>query len=130
MSTDLLSDVGAAKGAATEEGTQWGLASLVIGGGLCLAAPITLVANILLWRAGPSGLPVGLALAAAVVGLLVVAGLAASGIAFGLRGWRATAGGGRPSPLATAGVLTGAAASVIWLIVGIDLIAILVSFAS
>jgi hypothetical protein len=125
MATELLSDVGDEKGTTTGDGAQWGLASLIIGGVLLLDAPITLVFNALLWRSGPSGLPIVPAFAGAVLGLLVIFGLAAFGIGLGVIGWRMAPNGRRPSPLARAGVATNIAATVLWLIVGTDLIIIL-----
>jgi hypothetical protein len=129
MVTELRSDVGDAKGAATGDGAQRGLASLIIGAVLVLDASITLVFNTLLWQAGPAGLPLVPAFAGAVVGLLVVLGLAAFGIGLGLMGRRRAPDNRPPSPLATAGVATGIAAMILWLVVGIDLIVILASFA-
>jgi hypothetical protein len=127
MTTELLSDVGDEKGT-TDDGPQWGLASLVIGGVLLIDASITLVFNTLLWWSGPAGLPMVPVVAGAVVGLLVVLGLAAFGIGLGLRGWIEAPIGRRPSPLARAGVATSVAAMILWLMVGIDLIVILNSF--
>jgi hypothetical protein len=129
MAAGLLSDVGDAKGAAADDPAQWGLASLIIGAVLLLDASITLVFNTLLWRNGPSGLPIVPAFVGAVLGLLVVLGLVAFGIGLGVRGWRGTPADRRPSPLAIAGVATGATAIILWLVVGIDLIVILSSFA-
>jgi hypothetical protein len=129
MGAELLSDVGEAKGATTGDGAQWGLASLIIGAVLLLDASITLVFNTLLWRSGPSGLPLVPAFAGAVLGLLVVLCLAGFGIRLGVRGWRMAPDGRPPSPLVTAGVATGVAAMILWLVVGIDLIVILSSFA-
>jgi hypothetical protein len=74
-------------------------------------------------------LPVGPAFAGAVLGLLAVFCLAAFGIASGLRGGHKLPGDRPPSPLALAGVATGVAAVVLWLVVGIDLIEVLSSFA-
>jgi hypothetical protein len=99
----------------------------VIGAVLVLAVPIASIFNVVFWRSGPSELPVVPALAGAVFGLLVILGLAVFGVAAGLKGRRAS-GDSRPSPLATAGVVTGAAAIVLWIVVGIDLLAILISF--
>lgn len=131
MATGLLSDVGDTKRAVTVgESAQWGLASLLISGLLLLAAPVTLIFNILLWQAGPFGIALGPAFVGAGLSLLVILGLTACGIAFGLKGRRMAADDRRPSPLTTAGVLTGVAALLLWLVVGIDLIAILCSFAS
>jgi hypothetical protein len=129
MATGLLSDVGDAKGATTDDGAQLGLASLIIESVLLLDSSIALVFNTLLWRNGPSGLPIIPAFAGAVLGLLVVLGLAAFGIGLGIKGSRKAFGDRPPSPLAIAGVVTGGAAVILWLVVGIDLIVILSSFA-
>jgi hypothetical protein len=128
MSAELLSDVGDAKGAATQDRAQSGLASLIIGAVLLLKSSIALVFNTLLWRSGPGGLPIVPALIGAVLGLLIVLSLAVFGIALGLRGLAREHPGLPSSPLASAGVATGAAATMLWLIVGIDLLSILSSF--
>ena len=86
MAAGLLSDVGDAKGATTDDRAQSGLASLIIGAVLLLDSSITLVFNMLLWRSGPEGLPIVPAFAGAILGLLVVLCLAAFGIGLGVRG--------------------------------------------
>jgi hypothetical protein len=128
MTTDYLTDVGATKGATATERAEWGLASLMIGVVLILAAPVALIFNVVFWRSGPSGVPKVPAFVGAVLGLLVILGLAGFGIAAGLKGRHRAPDDSRPSPLATAGVVTGAAAMILWLVVGIDLLAILSSF--
>src|SRR5690349_1654431 len=120
MATDYVTDLGATKGATAAERAQWGLASLLIGAALIIAAPVALIFNVLLWRSGPSGLAKVPALCGAVLGLLAVLGLAAFGLAAGVKGRRAP-DDSSASPLATAGVVTGATAIILWLIVGIDL---------
>ena len=119
------SDVGVAKNSASAEGFAWGLASLGLGGVVLLAAPITLVFNVLLWRAGPAGVPKELAILGGAFGLLTMLGLACCGIVFGVTGYRIDRDDRRSSPLATAGVLVGAAATIVWMIVGMDLFLIL-----
>jgi hypothetical protein len=68
------------------------------------------------------------ALIASVIGLFVVLSLAGFGIAAGLKGRHRTLVLLRPSPLATAGVVTGSAAMILWLLVGIDLLMIVAPF--
>jgi hypothetical protein len=128
MSTDYMADVGPAKDVTAAERAQWGLASLMIGAVLTLAVPVALIFNVVLWRSGPSGLPKVPAFVGSVLGLVVILGLAVFGIAAGLKGRQPAPGESRPSPLATAGVVTGAAAMILWIVVGIDLLAILSSF--
>jgi hypothetical protein len=123
-----LADVGATKDVTAGERAQWGLASLMIGAVLVLAAPVASIFNVVFWRSGPSGLPKVPAFVGAVVGLGVILGLAGFGIAAGLKGRHRAPGELRPSPLATAGVVTGAAAMILWIVVAIDLLAILSSF--
>jgi hypothetical protein len=129
MTAGLLSDVGEAKGETVDDRAHWGLASLIIGAVLLLDSSIVLVFNTMLWRSGPAGLPIVPALAAALLGLAIVGSLAALGVAMGVRGLRRDGGDRPPSPLAIAGVATGVAAILLWLVAGIDLILILASFA-
>jgi hypothetical protein len=128
MVTDVISDVGIAKSSTSGDGTAWGLASLGLGAALLLAAPITLVFNVILWRTDHSGLPVVPALLGAVLALLMMLGLACCGIVFGMTGRRIDRDYRQPSPLATAGLLASVAAMILWIIVGVDLLVILWSF--
>jgi hypothetical protein len=128
MTTDSMFDIGLAKGLTASERAQWGLASLLIGAVLIVAALTTLIFNVILWKSGPSGIPRFTALIGTVIGLVAVLGLASFGIAAGLKGRNRTAFDFPPSPLATAGVVTGSAAMILWLITGIDLLMILASF--
>jgi hypothetical protein len=130
MSAPFDTDFGPPKGSPTsEDGAAWGLASLGLGAVTLLVAPITLVFNVLLWRAGSlSSLPKAPATGGAVLGLLVMLGLACASIAFGMRGRRIDRDHRRASPLSLAGILVGVVAIFLWLIVGIDLLAILSSF--
>jgi hypothetical protein len=126
MAAESFSDVGSAKLIPEGDGVAWGLASLALSGVVLLAAPISLVFNVLLWQSEHSrGLPRKLALPAAILGLFVMLCLAGCGILFGIRGRDIDRDHGRPSPLALAGTLAGLAATIIWLIVSIDLIMIL-----
>jgi hypothetical protein len=128
MTTDSLFDIGLAKDMTASERAQWGLASLLIGAVLILAALTTLIFNLILWQSGPRGMPRGSAIMGTVLGLLVVLGLASFGIAAGFKGRTRTPLDFPPSPLATAGVVTGTAAMILWLLIGIDLLVILASF--
>jgi hypothetical protein len=128
MITDRLIDIGLAKDLTGSERAQWGLASLLIGAALNLAALTTLILNVILWQSGPRGMLRMSALVATVMGLLVVLSLAGFGIAAGLKGRDRTFVDLPPSPLATAGVVTGSAAMILWFLIGIDLLVILTSF--
>jgi hypothetical protein len=104
---------------------QWGLASLLIGCTLLLAACGTLIFNVLLFRAGPAGIPTGLAFVGGLIGTLVVSALGLASVVFGVLGWqRAYAAGSSPA-LGVAGVVTSIVGLIAWLIAAIDLIAIL-----
>jgi hypothetical protein len=129
MITDEYSDVGVSKNSTSGDGATWGLASLGLGAVVLLAAPITLVFNVLLWRSNPSAdLPIVPAILGAALGLLVMLGLARCSIMFGMKGRRIDREDRRSSPLAAEGILVGAAATIVWTMVGIDLFAILSSF--
>ena len=101
---------------------------MLIGAALNLAALTTLILNVILWQSGPRGMLRMSALVATVMGLLVVLSLAGFGIAAGLKGRDRTFVDLPPSPLATAGVVTGSAAMILWFLIGIDLLVILTSF--
>lgn len=109
---------------------QWGLASLLLGCTLLLAACVTLVFNVVLFRGGPDGIPTGVALAGGLIGALVVSALGVAAVVFGILAWQ-RAYAERSSPaLGVAGTFAGAVGLVAWLIAAIDLIAVLYSFAS
>jgi hypothetical protein len=124
MNTDYLMDIGLAKDVSASERAQWGLASLLIGSVLILAALVTLIFNVMLWQSGHRTMPRFLALIGMVLGYLVVLGLGCFGIGAGLKGRRAPVVDLPPSPLATAGVVTGCAAMTLWLMIGFDLLVI------
>jgi hypothetical protein len=85
MATDVFADVGAAKSYESGKAISWGLASLGLGAVTLLTAPVTLVFNVLLWRLGSAGgISKVQSIIAAVVGLLIMLGLAGSGIIFGM----------------------------------------------
>jgi hypothetical protein len=69
------------------------------------------------------------AFAGPVLGLPVVVGLAALGLGLGVRGWRMASNVRPQSPLVIVGVATGVAAMILRLMVRIDLVVILASFA-
>ncbi|MDG3008031.1 hypothetical protein [Paludisphaera mucosa] len=129
MSIDFATDFSMTKGLTDGERAQWGLASVIIGAALVLAAPMAMIYCLLLWRSEYTNIPVIPAFIGAVVSLAAILGLAGFGVAAGLKG-RRLAGDPRPSPLATAGVASGAAAIVLWIVVGIDLLLILATFAA
>ena len=115
---------------ALADAAQWGLAALMIGGTLVVASCALLVFNILFWRTGPAGIPMGLAFMGGVVGTLGILCLGGFGIAAGIRAWSRAASDGTCLALPLAGLLASAAGVVAWLIVAIDLIMILHAFDS
>lgn len=107
---------------------QWGLASVVIGCTLLVAACVVLVFNVLLFRGGPADIPIGLALAGGLIGTLVVSALGLASLLFGVRGWQQAYAGGSSPGLPIAGVAASVAGLAAWLIAAIDLLVILYSF--
>lgn len=112
------SDVGRGRNAA-----ELGMASLIMGAVLFLAAPMTMVLAVLVWRFAcePPNvvlLHAWLARAGVVIGLTV--GLAS--IAFGAGGLRAAKHSHQPRGIAMAGLLLGLAASAAWVIASIGLL--------
>jgi hypothetical protein len=126
MNTEYYLDIGLAKDLMGSERAQWGLASLLIGAVLILAALMTLIFNVLLWQSGHRPMPRMLALIGMVIGLVAVLGLAWFGISAGLKGRSRTPLHSPPSPLATAGVVTGSIALILWLLIGFDLLIIMI----
>jgi hypothetical protein len=121
-------DIGFSKDVVGSERAQWGLASLLIGALSTLSALTTLIFNVILWQTGLGGLPKTTALVGTLIGLVVVLGLTGFGIAAGVKGRNQAHFDSHPSPLATAGFVTGCAAMILWLMVGIDLLMILAPF--
>src|ERR1700722_8438415 len=67
---------------------QWGLASLLIGCTLLVAACVILVFNVILFRAGPAGIPTTLAFTGGLIGALAVSVLGLASLLFGVWGWQ------------------------------------------
>jgi hypothetical protein len=110
---------------------EWGLASLMMSAVLFLAAPITLVFNFLFYQAGPEYLStsdIRLAFPAGILAVLVMWAVCVVSALFGVKGIVAAFGQRQPAGLPLAGVVLSGAALVLWLIVGIDLAAILWTF--
>jgi hypothetical protein len=107
---------------------QWGLASVLIGCTLLLAACVTLVFNVLLFRGGPAGIPTALAFAGGLIGTLVVSALGLASLLFGIRGWQLAYAARSTPVLPVAGAAVSFAGLVAWLIAAIDLMMILHSF--
>jgi hypothetical protein len=122
MSAEELWDVGAAKGLKAGECVQWGFVSLVNGAASILGALIAAIVNVIFWQSPPAGLPNALASVGTVIGLVITLGVVGYGIAAGLKGHRATPEDSPRALLATAGVVLGAAALLVWIVVGIDLL--------
>lgn len=127
MSTELLSDVGAKDGPSATRASEWGLASVLIGCTMVLAAPTTMVFNVLLWHFGPANLDRRLAFAGSIVGLSALLFVCLFGIGAGYVGCTQQKGW-RPSPLPMAGFVISLTAFVLWIVVAVDLMAIIESF--
>jgi hypothetical protein len=113
-------------------GFEWGLASLLMGGLLALMALVLLISNILLFlgseqqRLDQTSLE--LANIAAIVGIPCFIGLCVCSIVFAIRGLRGARRYDMPMALPASGLLLSIAALILWIVVGVDLIAILQSF--
>jgi hypothetical protein len=107
---------------------SWGLASLLIGCTVLLAGCTTMVFAVLLFRAGPSGLPTALCFAAGLIGSLAIFVLALASLVFGALGWQSAHAHGSSPALGVAGVAASAVGLVTWLIAAITLIVLLASF--
>ncbi len=103
----------------------WGFSALLIGCTLLLAACTLMVFNVILFHGGFAGIPVELARAAGLIGVLGVALLGIFSVGFGFRGWVMSRDDRGPSGLGIAGTAMSAVGLVAWLIAGGDLLAIL-----
>ena len=126
MATDELSDVGVTKGSATgADGALCGFASISLGGITVLIAPIILLLNVMVAQTRPSGPLVGVYAILMLFGIATMLGLAGVSIGFGLKGRRIDHSNRRDSPLATAGLLLGAASGIGWFMVSVQTFLIL-----
>jgi len=127
---DADTQAGPADGSVTgfTSAVQWGLASLLIGCTLLVAACVVLVFNVLLFHGGPGGIPTLLAFAGGVIGTLAVSVLGLASLLFGMRGWQQAYAVGSSPALGVAGMAVSIAGLVAWLIAAIDLILILHAF--
>jgi hypothetical protein len=107
---------------------QWGLASVLLGCTVLVGSLVLLVFNILLFRGGAQGIPVPLAIAAGFIGVLGVVSLGVASVIFGIRGWYQAYAERSSAALGIAGVAVSIAGLMAFLIAGIDLILILLSF--
>src|SRR5690242_11274216 len=104
---------------ASRSAAEWGLAALLTGGVLLLAAPPTLILSVELWNSGRGGMPSGDAQInawLARLGAVVLAAVAASGLHAGWKGVRSATALGQPAGLAVTGLalcVAGAAAALI-----------------
>jgi hypothetical protein len=117
--------------ALSRHAAEWGLASLLTGGVLLLMAPVTLIFNFLFWVSGSRVLApsdMRLAFQGAMIALVVLLGLVLASLSCGVIGLYSAVTRRQPAGLAAAGILVNVAALVLWLIVGIDLVAILNAF--
>src|SRR5438034_741314 len=73
--------------------SAWGLSALLIGCTLLLSACTLMVFNAILFRAGMFGIPMDLARAAGIIGVIGVAALGLVAVFCGVRGWLTALGG-------------------------------------
>jgi hypothetical protein len=98
---------------AAPRSAHWGLAALILGVPLLIAAPVLLLLMRDLWTRGPSGMRVPVAFTAGLLGGTLVLGLAVTGIVFGVRSWLLAASERQPIALGLAGALLNAVALLI-----------------
>jgi hypothetical protein len=118
---------------ASRPGFEWGLAACLIGITFLIMGPIAMVFCVIFWDGGSGNHGLRLfELEMARIGVLVCAGgaliLSFIGAIFGARGLKLARLAGQPTALPWAGIALCLAAIVMWLIVGIDLMAILSAF--
>jgi hypothetical protein len=111
---------------------EWGLASLISASVLVVSAPIMLLFNVLYWTQGRQmqtpremeWVHVGVFVGLGVVGLLCLASLL-----FSIMGLASAFSRKQPAGFAVAGLVFSVAAMLFWLVVGLDLLAIIGYFA-
>src|SRR6266404_4091530 len=67
-------------------GAQYGLAALLLAGPLMVAAPVQMLLSRTLWVQGPMGMNMPLLFAGALLAVVVILGMLACGVFFGIRG--------------------------------------------
>ncbi len=102
------------------------LSALLIGCALLISACVLMAFNVLLFRGGLRGIPIGLAQFGAVLGIGSIAVLGLVAIVLGIRGW-AAAREGESRAVGVAGTAAGIGGWVAWMIAGINLLIILFS---
>jgi hypothetical protein len=110
------------------QGFEWGLASAVMGGVFMLMAPIQLIANMLLfqWIGRSLGeTDVKIALVVAMVGVPGIVCACLASLLFGVRGLRRARWYDQPAGIPIAGILLSSGALFLWVLVGVDIFAIL-----
>ena len=111
---------------ALSRSTGAGLSALLIGCSLLISACVLMAFNVLLFRGGMRGIPIGLAQFGAVLGIGSIAVLGLVAIVLGMRGWGATREG-ESKALSVAGTAAAIGGWVAWVIAGSNLLIILFS---
>lgn len=112
---------------------EWGLASALIGGSFLFIGPVCLLFCLILYNRGHgdyglSSLDLQLAQVGAYVCILEALVVCIHGLVYGIRGLNQAQRLSLPGALPKAGILLCISALVIWIVVGVDLVAILHSF--
>jgi hypothetical protein len=102
---------------------QWGLAGLLLGVPLLVAAQGQLLLNRNFWTLGPHGMRLPIAFACTLICFAMLTTLGVIGVICGLRGWLLAASERQPIALGMAGTLLSAVSLIIWVGIFIDLFA-------
>jgi hypothetical protein len=102
-------------------GAQYGLAALLMAGPLMVAAPVQMLLSRTLWVQGPLGMNLPLLFAGTLLAVVVILGMLASGVFFGIRGCMLAVSERQPIALGLAGAMLSAAVLVLWAGIFIDL---------
>lgn len=122
-SGDLPADVDIQRPAfVVPRGAQCGLAALLLAGPLMVAAPVQMLLSRTLWVQGPMGMNMPLLFAGALLAVVVILGMLACGVFFGIRGCILAVSERQPIALGLAGAMLSAAVLVLWAGIFIDLI--------
>lgn len=126
MSEDDYLPPGSATGVWPSRAAGAGLVALAVGCALLVSACVMMCFNVLLFRGGLGGIPRGLGLFAAFLGVGSVALMGLVAVISGARGWAAV-GEDEPKALSAGGTAAAAGGLVAWLIAGTNLLIILLS---
>jgi len=130
MTTDEISDHG--KDSSIGRSNESAYMSFILGVALLVMVPITLNFNVSLWSegplAGPTSIPMNLVYPAGVIGVILILVIALTSIILGIQGLLSAAKKKTSKVLPLVATFVSVVAFLLWVVVAIDLVAILSCF--